>query len=570
MREVIEFAHQRGTLLSPEVVRWLLTVPRPLEELQRAWPSVPPMVLTLDALGGQRGAVAAMAPATTVRSPPSLAAAIQAAVVQAPMAPRLVVPLLPPAPLAPPVAPRPPPMPAPAPTFAPGLALSAQARAIAEVAHALPPDAPRLADQLASLAPPVEVTKDITGKSTCTGEMADFTRYFNDRLRVTRRILKQRRELAGSINIEDIPRVAQASVVKIIGMVQEVRTTKNGFRIIELEDQTGVVPILVRKDDHRAIELGEDPSRVMQDEVIGVHAKVVPGKDILYLEGLWHPDVELDHAPQRAKEPALACFISDVHFGAKTFLDPLWDRFVRWLQGLEGSPEQRAQAREVKFLVIAGDVVDGVGVYPGQDTELAIPDIGGQYEFCAQQLARIPERIRVIMLPGNHDAVRPAEPQPAMAEKHTRGYKSNVTFVGNPAQVNLMGVEVLAYHGVSLIDFITKLRGLDVHRPIAIMEEILKRRHLAPTYGGHTPLAPEARDYMVIDRVPDVFVTGHLHTCDVGEYRGVKLINAGTWQGQTSYQKTLGIQPEPARVPIMDLSTGKHSVLHFERELTAA
>jgi DNA polymerase II small subunit len=295
-----------------------------------------------------------------------------------------------------------------------------------------------------------------------------------------------------------------------------------------------------------------------------VLAKVRQGKDLLYLDELFRPDVPNDHAPHRAAEPALACFISDVHFGAKTFLAEKWDRFVRFLNAQGGDKEQRERAARIKFLVIAGDVVDGIGVYPGQETELAIPDIEGQYEFAAQQLARIPERIRVVMLPGNHDAARPAEPQPAMqGDRLTRHFTPNVTQVGNPCQVSLLGVEVLAYHGVSLIDFVTQLRGLNVHEPVRIMEELLKRRHIAPLYGGHTPVAPEFRDYMVIERVPDVFVTGHLHTCDMGQYKGVTLVNAGTWQGQTSYQKTLGIDPHPAKVATMDLQSGARFTFDF-------
>lgn len=565
MRDVIDFLAQRGSLAHPEVLRWLQAQSRPLEELQRALPAGGPlpMVLTLDLLQGQRGAVAAPSPAMRAGAQALAAAVLASAVPAMPPAPRLAMPVLPAAPLAP-VEPGPPTGPQPRPS-----PFGGSLPEVARVAHGIP-DAPRLADALArEAAPPVEVLKDITGRSTCTGELSDFTRYFRDRLNVQRRILKQRRDLAGAINIEDIPR-GQTGIVKLIGIVHEVRTTKNGFRIIELEDATGVVPILVRKgDDHRAYEFGDDPERILQDEVIGVVAKAVAGKDILYLEGLFHPDVEKGRVPARAQEPALACFISDVHFGAKNFLTPMWDRFVRWLNGQEGSAEQRERARQVKFLVVAGDVVDGVGVYPGQEHELAIPDIEGQYEFCARQFARVPDRVRIVMLPGNHDAVRPAEPQPAMGERHRKGYKDNVTFVGNPATVNLMGVEVLAYHGVSLIDYVTQLRGLDVHKPIAIMEEILKRRHIAPTYGGHTPVAPEARDFLVIDRVPDIFVTGHLHTCETGEYRGVTLINAGTWQDQTPYQKTLGIVPEPGRVPLVDLQSGKRTILRFDQDITA-
>ena len=48
---------------------------------------------------------------------------------------------------------------------------------------------------------------------------------------------------------------------------------------------------------------------------------------------------------------------------------------------------------------------------------------------------------------------------------------------------------------------------------------------MAPIYGEKTALAPEQKDYLVIDRVPDIFVTGHVHACRLAEYRGIKLVN---------------------------------------------
>ena len=47
-----------------------------------------------------------------------------------------------------------------------------------------------------------------------------------------------------------------------------------------------------------------------------------------------------------------------------------------------------------------------------KDEKFAIDDIYGQYEALARMIAALPDRLRVILLPGNHDAVRPAEPQP--------------------------------------------------------------------------------------------------------------------------------------------------------------
>jgi len=95
------------------------------------------------------------------------------------------------------------------------------------------------------------------------------------------------------------------------------------------------------------------------------------------------------------------------------------------------------------------------------------------------------------------------------------------------------------------------------------MKTILKKRHLAPIYGGHTPIAPEHVDYMIIDRIPDVFVTGHVHLSKIGEYRGITLINASSWQAQTSYQKMLNFVPDPGKLPVFNLQTGKATTMDF-------
>jgi DNA polymerase II small subunit len=158
----------------------------------------------------------------------------------------------------------------------------------------------------------------------------------------------------------------------------------------------------------------------------------------------------------------------------------------------------------------------------------------------------------MIILPGNHDAVRPAEPQPAFTKEITRLFPKNVTFVGNPAYFTIHGIKVLAYHGRSMDDLIPTL-GLSYHKPIEAMSEMLKRRHLAPIYGDKTPLAPEHSDYMVIDETPDIFAVGHVHTFGVQRYRNVLMINSSTWQSQTPFQKMMNIQPDPCKVTVVDL-----------------
>ena len=71
---------------------------------------------------------------------------------------------------------------------------------------------------------------------------------------------------------------------------------------------------------------------------------------------------------------------------------------------------------------------------------------------------------------------------------------------------------------------------------------------------------------MVIDKIPDIFVTGHVHLAQIGEYRGVTLLNASSWQSQTSYQKMLNFIPDSAKLPIVDLKTGNVTMMDFSKK----
>ena len=82
---------------------------------------------------------------------------------------------------------------------------------------------------------------------------------------------------------------------------------------------------------------------------------------------------------------------------------------------------------------------------------------------------------------------------------------------------------------------------------------MLLMRHLAPIYGGRTPLMPSARDGLVIDPAPEILVTGHAHTFGVDRYRGVLLLNASAWQAETEYQRMRNISPVPAQAAVVDL-----------------
>ena len=169
----------------------------------------------------------------------------------------------------------------------------------------------------------------------------------------------------------------------------------------------------------------------------------------------------------------------------------------------------------------------------------------------------------MVIHPGNHDAARIAEPQPALNPKFTDKFDSNILMVGNPVYMNVEGRTVLTYHGKSMDDWIASVRGLTYDDPLKVMKEMCVRRHLAPIYGQRNALAPECKDYLIMETVPDIFVSGHVHGAGQQIYNGIRLINASTWQDQTEYQRMHNFNPEPSIMPVVSLNTGRIEMKDF-------
>jgi DNA polymerase II small subunit len=406
----------------------------------------------------------------------------------------------------------------------------------------------------------LKVLKDITGQSNCRGELKDFVSLFRDRFQRLSAMLRNRPNLGSCIPLSALPRMEPGEEVRVVGMVSEKRETPKGHLVIELEDLTGRASVWAFKSG----EVMAQAREVIPDEVIGVVGRLSErgGR----LPSIFAREILWPEFPQRewkgAEEPVCAAFISDLHIGSQMFLEGLFRRFVSWLRG-EGKEGERELAERVRYLFIAGDIVDGIGIYPSQEKELAIPDIFKQYEYAAELLSQIPERITVVICPGNHDAVRAAEPQPAIPKEVAgRFYELGYQMVGNPCTLEVEGVRVLMYHGRSFDDLATLL-GMDRHKPTSMMRALLRRRHLSPFYGGKTALAPENPDLMVVEEPPDIFHCGHVHIFEQTIYRGVLLLNSGTFQAMTAYMRKQGINPTPGFVPVVDLQTGKLTVMQF-------
>ena len=388
----------------------------------------------------------------------------------------------------------------------------------------------------------VKVVKDITGGSTCVGNVIDFAKLFNDRYVTLKKLLQKRRELAGLVSISKAKKVQRD--VRFVGIVNDARETKNGHTMLELEDEEDKVQVLLMKGVKRSTDY------YINDEVLGVVGSFSRDGDIVVAKEVIHPEVPINSGMTPNGSRSVLAFVSDIHVGSTEFLSDGWNRFTSWLN-------KDPVAEDIRYILMPGDLVDGIGIYPGQEDELLIEDIYDQYQELARLVGMIPKRIKIIMMPGNHDAVRLAEPQPALPKEVASMFDPGILFVGNPCYLEIEGRSILAYHGRSMDDFVSNVRNLSHSRPEDIMREMLRRRHMAPIYGEKTALAPEQKDYLVIDKVPDIFVTGHVHVCATAEYRGIKLINASAWQSQTGYQRMHNQIPDPCKVPMIDLGSGK-------------
>jgi DNA polymerase II small subunit len=394
----------------------------------------------------------------------------------------------------------------------------------------------------------LEVISDPTQAIAPADGAEGFGRLFRDRYQRLFSIVRERLDTKSSASISATKNLAPGKKVKVAGLLSD-RSSKRGVVELRVDDPTGNLKVVCQGGPAEKAALEAPLDSMVVVEV----SKAKSGQ--LFTGSVVLPDVP-GRRVVSSSHRVYAVLLSDVHIGSRMFRA---DDFARFLQWLNGSLGDNDVVSRIKYLVIAGDLIDGVGVYPGQEFQLAERDPKKQYELAGQLLKQVPGHVQIVISPGNHDAVRQALPQPAVAVDMAESLYAmdNVRWVGDPAYIKLHGVTFLVYHGKSLDDVIATTPNLAYDRPTDAMKLLLRARHLAPTYGKRTALSPELRDYMVVDQVPDVFHVGHVHTYGELSYRGTLLVNSGTWQAQTQFQLNMGMEPTPSIVPVLDLSTLK-------------
>ncbi|MEM2131187.1 MAG: metallophosphoesterase, partial [Candidatus Woesearchaeota archaeon] len=400
----------------------------------------------------------------------------------------------------------------------------------------------------------------------------DFVNLYNKRFFLLQNILKQRKELENAVSIKRISFLDDKEQVSFIGIVSEISYTKNNNLILVLEDNTDKIKAIITKNKEKDTNFKE----IILDEVIGITG--TKSGDIVFVNSVFFPDVPITTELKKSNIRESAVFISDIHIGSKAFLKKEFELFIDWLCGKTENKEHFPKniiTKNIKYLFVIGDLVEGIGIYPDQEKELEIKDIFEQYKIFTEYMKKIPKDIKIIISPGNHDSLRIAEPQPPLTKNLVPELyeMENVFFVSSPSLVkigkteNFIGFDVLIYHGFSFpyyADAIETLRmkgGLE--NTENILEFLLKKRHLAPTHGSTQYQLGYETDPLFIKNVPDFFVSGHVHRASIKNYKNITLLNCGCWISQTDYQEKRGLIPMPARAIYVDLSTRESKILDF-------
>ncbi len=436
---------------------------------------------------------------------------------------------------------------------------------ILDITTAKPPQASQVPVSVSTtvpakqITPRLEIIRDPSKEIGTGGSIEDFSHYFRDRFHKLASTFHHRYDARDAASIGAALGAEQNQKVKFIAMVMEKR--ERGRRLfLQIDDLEDVATVLVSPDDRAAYEVAQ---KLPLDQVIcvaGVRAK----GDLIVAKEILLPDIP-DHKPHLADEEVWAILLSDLHAGSKKFLGANLARVFDWLNLKVGGPNQRAIAERTKYLVICGDIVDGIGIYPRQEQELAIVDLYEQYREAAKYVGMIPEHIETVVIPGNHDPVRQALPQPPIPKDFGEPLYESRAFIslGNPAEVSMHGVRLLLHHGRSLDDIIASVPNIDFTQPEKAMRLQLQCRHLASEYGNRTSIAPEKADHLIIETVPDIFQSGHIHVVKYENYRGTQIINSGAWQAQTDYQRRVGLVPTPGILTAVNLQTLQVRLMNF-------
>ncbi|MFX1285368.1 MAG: metallophosphoesterase [Promethearchaeota archaeon] len=415
----------------------------------------------------------------------------------------------------------------------------------------------------------ITVKTDIPERTADKPDIPAFRQLFQDRYEQLSNILKRNLNhseaiLKRNLSVEEIPLIKTGI---IIGMVQDTRVLHTNKFVIQLEDpESEIITNCVMVQDSESFPKYRE---ILRDTVIGISGvlpKNFKGGDIT---AFWGKNIiRPGFSPIKFKptsESRKILFIADIHFGSKYFSRSVFAKLIKFLTLKDLNPLYENIASEIDCIIIAGDLVDGVGHFSDQKDQISAHSIQIQYENLATSLMEIPAHIQIIVIPGEHDATHTALPQPAIDKKIGKPLLAlpNLTSYGNPVRLSVENLNLLVFHGQGNYTLYQQSQQ-EQFNPIAGIKHLLEYRHLCPEYGSFYPLAPFKKDYLVIDEMPEVVVSGHFHQAHFEEYKGVKIITCGTFQRKHEKEFHIGGDVSIGIVYVLDTVSGNVEMIDLK------
>jgi DNA polymerase II small subunit len=358
---------------------------------------------------------------------------------------------------------------------------------------------------------------DPTGIINPTADTSGYVDMFRSRIEKMSSIIRSRPDFfqIEKLNAIKTPISGKKVLAKVVGLVVSKKVSGN-YTSLTLEDDSGYLRLMCTDEAMHKLE------EVLIDEFVLVEVEsLLRG---YYARNVYHPDL-----PERAKRTSdkkvYAVFVSDLHVGSPDFDEIAFLKMIDWLNGDFGELEIVSR---IGYLILNGDLIENPLARDGRLNEMGV---GSYYDMLAGYLSKIKRPVKIFIVPGEVDATRMALPQPAIIRKYAkRLYEmKDVLMLGNPSMISLNGVTVLLYHGQSLDDVFRQLQSTTSSKPCTGIRALLRARHMAPTYGRLTPLAPEREDLLIVDPVPDIVHCGHVGVPDEDIYRGTLLLSTPSW-----------------------------------------
>jgi DNA polymerase II small subunit/DNA polymerase delta subunit B len=387
----------------------------------------------------------------------------------------------------------------------------------------------------------------------------DYRRLFRSRFSQLRDIVAVRLSSSPS-SIEEAIQLPDASQVTVIGMVC-TRFSLRDQNVLELESPRSPDRLRVIFSSKTSIKGGKE---IFLDSVIAVAGQMKTRAlqeqgtaKMRYLGGtsVFHPGT-LPRSPvvpfEDKTRSIYMAVIGDLHVGSIHFAKDVFESFIHQITTeAESVPGGECPS----LIVVLGDLIEGSWGrrHPSEKGNQEFPTIESQYAYLAKALSTLPETTTLIVIPGEHDFTRRALPQPAIDVEHieTLSRLANSRFRENPCWLTLNGRSTaLLFHGQGLEKMGRITKTFDSSTDFLI--ECLEQRHLCLSWGSEM-LAPEPIDYLVIDKQPDLFLVGHLHSAAYTYHNGTTLISAGTFCEAPSPVKKL--PRSVGVVPFLDLTS---------------